>query len=729
VRQLILSLGVLTAVLICREYAFATEGDDGAKTPWGKPAQGVRAAPLAEEPVPPADADPDHVEVEFGGLVVDHETGKPVERFGLQWGLPMTAEATEIGWGGITQSPRARKGGKFHEKLGSGRGRIFALRILADGYLPQPVTPQPVTTPAKNTNLVVRLKRGFEVRGRIVDHTGKPVSKAIVCLGGNQVVDVVDGELGHFAGSKTLTDDDGRFVLQGVDKAKKHNLVVSANSPHIWRADMPELGKEAKIALPEPATLKIRYQIPGTRDKARFRLHMKTWEIERWKGVVESVQEIEIPNGGEVVLNNLAPGTYDLARVKTIYVGGFGQGAFCGRRDVTLEPGQSVEAGCVRSVGHPITGQVVGLGGAGVNGAFLFVREAEVTGNPLNRDEWKMVTFDAQAVDVEGHFKTEHVAPGTYTLVVYAYKPEDRSGPRHSGERLPDLIGSAKVTVEADRRPEPVRIEMKPRPTPTDTLSEKAAAGETAVAGCRNMPAEESAQARDHLLGWYTLADRTLIPVFKVGHTYYSVVHPGIEVPLKEAPGGLEWALTPSSMVGTKIGSNEKSNEVYISIVDAIREHHEESFVSGEKQPMTRVGKPSWLLDATVSPPHTHDDFLGWYQPVWSLHCRLEVRKEGKRYLTETQILRERGKAGSWVPHGGPHVLSMLPGRLGFVMKQKDRVEYHILYNESARRFELTPPKADATLSRIPLARIAPPSSEKESVPSPRMRIGIPSWH
>ena len=45
----------------------------------------------------------------------------------------------------------------------------------------------------------------------------------------------------------------------------------------------------------------------------------------------------------------------------------------------------------------------------------------------------------------------------------------------------------------------------------------------------------------------------TIIPVFKTDGTYYSVCR-GFEIPLKQCPEGVEWAATPSSMVGTTIG-------------------------------------------------------------------------------------------------------------------------------------------------------------------------------
>lgn len=47
-------------------------------------------------------------------------------------------------------------------------------------------------------------------------------------------------------------------------------------------------------------------------------------------------------------------------------------------------------------------------------------------------------------------------------LVAEAYKPEDRSSTMHTGWRLPDCLGTAKVTVREGGPPPQVRIEMKP---------------------------------------------------------------------------------------------------------------------------------------------------------------------------------------------------------------------------------------------------------------------------
>ena len=240
------------------------------------------------------------------------------------------------------------------------------------------------------------------------------------------------------------------------------------------------------------------------------------------------------------------------------------------------------------------------------------------------------------------------------------------------------------------------------------------------VSGCGSLT-EQSAGACDHLLGWYKLGD-TLIPVFKTDGTYYSVCR-GFEIPLKECPEGLEWAFTPSSMVGTKIGFDEASNAYYIIVEDKQLENNYQHYIRGEKKPMTKIDKPSWLLDATAQPPRTNDDFLGWYQPVWFPYV-MEIRKDSPKYLV---AYPEPDKSGEWKTIGKPRELTPLPDRLGFTgFDRKNR--HNLTYNEILKRFELTKNRDDqGQFIRMPLARVSP-HPKRGAVPSP-MRISIPSWH
>ncbi len=313
------------------------------------------------------------------------------------------------------------------------------------------------------------------VRGRVVDHEGEPVTGATVYLAGSQAlewerIEAWQGKPPSVSGPTAQTGPQGGFAL-GVAGTPKNRLVIASPSLAVWVVPLPEPGTEPTIRLPVPATLRIRCDIPGADGQAQFHLHLKTWQMEGWKGLTDGRQyvSVPVPNPGQIVLSNLTPGTYDLARKKNVRVGDYGMGLFCNARDVTLDGGQTVEAALVRGAGQPILGQVVGLKGTDVAGAFLFVKTAAATGDP--RKERGLHLFDVLTCDVEGQFKTETLPPGDYTVVAEAYGPDML----FSGERLPDYVGAAKATVWAEGPPPQVRIEMKTR-----AEFDKAAAGSQA---------------------------------------------------------------------------------------------------------------------------------------------------------------------------------------------------------------------------------------------------------
>jgi len=250
----------------------------------------------------------------------------------------------------------------------------------------------------------------------------------------------------------------------------------------------------------------------------------------------------------------------------------------------------------------------------------------------------------------------------------------------------------------------------------------------TGVAGCVSLTARSQSGRRDGLVGWFKLqgGDR-IIPVFKTEGTFYSVCRGG-EVPFKECPEGLEWALTPSSMAGTKIVFDEaSSNPYYIIIEDEQLEQNCDFYIPGEKRPMTRIDKPSGLLDARAKRPRTIDDFLGWHQLVWFPYVRCEIRKDGEKYVFTTQ---HSEKPGVWKTEGEPRELTPLPDGLGFTGFDRKN-ESSLTYNEALKRFELTEQrdKRQPAVIRMPLARIPPPPSPEGGAAPPSMEIGIPAWH
>jgi hypothetical protein len=250
----------------------------------------------------------------------------------------------------------------------------------------------------------------------------------------------------------------------------------------------------------------------------------------------------------------------------------------------------------------------------------------------------------------------------------------------------------------------------------------------TALPGCRTATGASSG-SRDHLVGWYRLPDRhyqtreilpgpgTLIPVFKRDGSYYSVCRGG-EVPFKPGPNGLEWGIAESSLHGTTIGVDATSKEPFIIIEDANAQYEGDCSTAGEKQFMTRIERPSGLLDPTAPPPGSNDQFLGCYLPVWFPVFRWIVRKDGDTYRLEGQ----RAGPDGW----GPDVdevaeLVPLPDRPGFTWGR--RQEVRLVFSRERTRFECV--SADGVF-RMPLVRVLQSLPPGTAAPAP---IGIPSWH
>jgi len=128
----------------------------------------------------------------FAGQVVDDQTGKPIKEFTLEFStndptipggrlIPakngfITSASTffggRFGFEGrnYTMGPMPEKGATYNGKQWWEKGQKVWPQVHADGYLTEPVTPEPVVWPVKLTNLVVRLKRA----GASAQHAAQP---------------------------------------------------------------------------------------------------------------------------------------------------------------------------------------------------------------------------------------------------------------------------------------------------------------------------------------------------------------------------------------------------------------------------------------------------------------------------------------------------------------------------------------------------------------------------
>jgi hypothetical protein len=396
------------------------------------------------------------------GRVVDDETDALITDFWVQAGVANPEKPGEIIWSQMFTGPWMGRPSWFGVQ---GRKRGQTWRVLADGYLPQTVTKHPIADPMQAFDLVVRLKRGGELHGIVLDHMGQPVVGARVFLTTEKTPEFTDGIPGKtFRGSSTSTDATGRFALRGVGEAEPKVVVVSADGLQVCPAAKPEPGQDLRITLPRPAALIVRYSIPG--DEANAELSLTLWTSEMgssgWNGVQTALKP-KVANGGQVVLTNLTPGRYEFYRTKMLHADGGSHGIPYERRTIVLDAGQTQQVDLVRSVGHPVQGKVTGLDHTGATGGYIYVRSAIATGNPRDMMEGLLPCFDALTFGTDGVFRTARLEPGTYTIVAHVYGPEPIEFRHRTGIRLPGYFGTAKVTVTAADPPPPIKIELQPK--------------------------------------------------------------------------------------------------------------------------------------------------------------------------------------------------------------------------------------------------------------------------
>jgi len=381
--------------------------------------------------------------------VVDDETGKPVEKFGLQGGMKQDGKIT---WGFWMQSPSNYKGGMLTHRFSGKIGEEQVMRVIADGYLPEPVTGVMGQPPIDD--MVVRLSRGGTLRGKILDYDGKPAAGATLYLAGAQPVSLRDGKPEYFAGSTTKTDDKGNFKLRGLPKDPATVFVV-AQSIRPWPIEVKNTEDPIEVKLPEPGKLHIKYDIEGATAVGAIHLAIKSWEMPAFKGV-DSMDRPTVNNGGEVLIDHLAPGIYDLAR----HVQAGNHGLFADRTSVTIESGKTAEGSFVRKEGAAVSGKITGIDeNEKIESAMAMVHPAVL---PDGERAMFAPVFDAVTVK-DGAFKTSKLSPGTYTLDVDVYKVQTPApgGLERLGFQMPDYHGSAAVTVPATGEGPQIVVEMK----------------------------------------------------------------------------------------------------------------------------------------------------------------------------------------------------------------------------------------------------------------------------
>jgi protocatechuate 3,4-dioxygenase beta subunit len=397
---------------------------------------------------------PDRVTV--FGRVLDAETGEPVKNFIVQGGRFDPDKPGDYSWG---YSESRRRSERFSATVQWNKG--WTARILADGYLPQPV----ITKPPRGKKLVevtIRLKRGRLVAGRVLDHEGKPVHEAAV-FAMHRSMNLVEkkamrSDREDTSALRVLTDKDGRFEIP-IGEAT--SLAVSTDRLECWQAPLPKPGEEAVIRLPEAGTLALRYSIEGAPDECEIFLQLIASESEHFNGLHTS-QKIKLPNGEGRILRTLPQATYQIGRYRMIDTAArLGFGRLLDMQKIKVESGKEVRLQFIRPTGTRIKGRVE-LKGDDVSVLKTIVSvypESKHGEKPQPFRSWGV--FDAQATDANGEFQTEPLEPGIYEFVAELYLPLTPAQQVSSGFPTPRYVGTRLIVVPKSGDMPEVVIELK----------------------------------------------------------------------------------------------------------------------------------------------------------------------------------------------------------------------------------------------------------------------------
>jgi len=408
--------------------------------------------------------------IEISGRVVDDATGKPVPNFSVQGGQVDAKDPAKITWGYWMMTGGSRPNGDFSTNIGwSGGGRA---RILAAGYVSQPILMElPKEGEARITGLVVRLKRGRQVSGHVLDHAGKPVKDAGVYVVLPSTGNITGGKAWDHDGAedkkagRIATDADGAFTVTGIGEDAQR-IAISCAAVDLFVVAVPK-GDAAvdnlEVRLPQPGKLVVHYDIAGAPDKAGLFIQYHTWDMPGWSGISNNRHDA-IQQHVETVLDNLPPGDYTIDRVKSLGLK-HNDEAWLDRCTVKVEAGKATVLDFVRPKGAPITGQVVGLDQGEVAKAKPTRVDVRVVAPEGGR--WDSPRFDSIGMEpgdkpMDGKFTTERIPPGRYKVRAEVYVPETAEQRRSTGIVPPAFEGEALVTVPEEGLPEPLKIQLAP---------------------------------------------------------------------------------------------------------------------------------------------------------------------------------------------------------------------------------------------------------------------------
>jgi thiol-disulfide isomerase/thioredoxin/uncharacterized GH25 family protein len=151
--------------------------------------------------------------VVFRGTVVDDQSGKPIDKFQIDYISTGGHDLAKIGPGASSRRTRPGSNGAFEQQLDAEHD-TYRVRIIADGY--DPAESEVMRREDAPFTFAARLRRPEMFSGTVLRPDGKPATGAEVALAERYASGIADGELDpHFKEASTVvrTDADGRYAL------------------------------------------------------------------------------------------------------------------------------------------------------------------------------------------------------------------------------------------------------------------------------------------------------------------------------------------------------------------------------------------------------------------------------------------------------------------------------------------------------------------------------------
>jgi RNA polymerase sigma factor (sigma-70 family) len=317
---------------------------------------------------------------------------------------------------------------------------------------------------------------GVEVRGRVVDHRGAPVTDAdVLLLGAEQlIVHASPGpEEGHVRRNLSILPSDGDGVVRRSSSqpagdaataktdARGEFSVKRAGSPAdriavvsdrllLWEVTRKELPKETNftITLPEPCSLTLHAEIPDKPAKQEFWVVARPGERTDWQSDCLYYRELQVPNPGNRIVNQLPPAQYAVERINYTPQGpGASLMSPSERRLLGVGPGRSATLTYDRKDGRAVTGRVKGIENVDLRFALVTINiwgpEEQFT--PEGKKSRILTAFDVVPVAADGSFSTPPLPANEYQFWLSAMRA---STPRLDNQTY-DFDGSTTAVVPA----------------------------------------------------------------------------------------------------------------------------------------------------------------------------------------------------------------------------------------------------------------------------------------